>query len=196
MTDLRKVSTTLRPGLGSANRFAPPEGDRGVFYAKTGFLVPDLPVLSWTPPDIAADTLSQIQTKPSNSIIIGAYFRTAQTPLDVSAIDICRSIIGNDTGLAGNITHTLPTAPVILAGLKDATSYRDITPGTGWKWTYINDDNGSTVTLDFSAAGFTSFGTSSGGNTHVIAASSQATIKFLVTSTTPGSETITVFVTA
>lgn len=199
--DIRKVISPLNAPTFSATTLKVPEGDRPVYYTKTGFLDSEHPLIcssvSFTN---GITTAAGSQAVSNNQILRGNYFGTTGT-FTASDLDPRRDKI-IASGVSGTNTMSFPTPTVHIAYLKQMYGPENILPGLKWKIQFINDTGGSgnLWVLSFpqtqTCYGFGSTGSATydlkldGGDGN---SKNSGSIEFLITNVKPGSEAITYF---
>jgi len=180
--DLRKTISTQRPALLNPNQFMPPEGDKPVFYSKTGALL--LAQRETYGAMTIGNALDLPTLKSLNSkILFGAYFN-ANITLDPCSIS--PEIFLLHIQPSANLSWQLPDAVNMINYLKTAFGTENIACNFCWK-VYIVNQTGTWTVLLLSGANSAVIG---GG----ITPNQGAELIFVLTNITPGSEQLKCYI--
>jgi len=184
--DLRKTISTQLPLLSNPNQFMPPEGDKPVFYSKTGALLLAQRETYGGMDVYSAATLAAARSSTAR-IITGPYISGAIT-LDPAML--APDIFLLNPNPAGNITWTMPTATAVVTYLKQLLGTENVVSNFCWKIHLVNGGAGI-ITFNLAFTGISVVG-GDGGN-GLLAAYGARDMVFVLTSVVPGGEAIIVY---
>lgn len=208
MTDIRKVISPLNGPSTTVGNTKTPEGDRPVFYNRSGQLDLDQPFIYSTikTNNLVANAATSLNSAASFQILGGTFYSSTNT-LNACDFDPYHFLIRCVPGAAIVLTFPDPGgAAGIIPYLKSKYGAENITDGMMWRIRFINDvvtagrnvtlrlvtpgaGNGSIATVGIQPVGGNWDDVMNAQNTSPNSNSSQFVI--LLTNVTPGSEAIT-----
>ena len=186
--DLKKTINGQLPSLANPNQLMPPEGDKPVFYSKTGAL------LLGQRETYGAMTLGFVSTattaRASTAKIISGPYLDASITLDPCVLS--PDVFMLNPNLTANRTWTLPTATAFVTYLKSLLGPENVTCNFCWK-IYIVNSSASTLTFNTGGTNISVIG-GDGGN-GVINGYSGGELVFVIVTIIPGTETVYIYIT-
>ena len=200
MTDVNNVISNLNTGslLSVSNNLKAPEGDRIVFYNRSGFLDTDYPPVMSAVKEATITNISTLRLNSHAPILTSAaagYFAVTGT-LDPAAVDPRRLIIKVAGQADAAQILTLPTPGTLVRYLKSYYGPENVPAGLCWELRFLNDNGaGFAITIQAPTATAPEIATNYGfGATtplqRTVNAKTTTTFLFLILSTTPGSEAV------